>query len=608
MSRTEEYTPRYDGVAWLLQRLPPAAQYIELVGDAPAVAVAREPRGVDTINDPSDATRTFFKAVRDHESELVDRLADTDPQRILETVSRATTFDPEHDLLDDDISDGDLSLNDTGSTGDLVDRAAAVFVRAGGLDPVRQLAETPGRWTFHAEEKGSLSRPTDNADLLLRIHDVVDRLRRIQIEHEPLDDVIDRHDDDDALFFAVLPVGFGDTPAASGLVDAIQDLEGDVALVTTDWEPTGLTSAGGWSSERVPEAATTPFSDEVSTLHCNFEIESHEVRFEPYSVDGRGVNTEQVGIGHFAEGDEDCSMVPSPPGGSVSIRGGKLLPFRWYGGKYSHLNWLLPLLDECETFVEPFGGSGAVLLNQGPSTNEVYNDIDEEVVSFLRTLKGDVNGDAAESAHERKKMRLIRSIALTPFSRGELAEAVARYRADSVQDPRERARQFFIRAGQTRSGLAQEASAGRWAYCKGTSRRTMSGALSRWHGRLKHLYSVSDRLQNITIENRDALDVIKEYGDDADTLIYCDPPYPHDTRGDTNSYGYELDDDEHRALAEVLNNCEAKVALSSYESPLYDELYSDDAWEKHSEEQTMHTTKDSREEILLMNYEPPTQG
>ena len=42
-------------------------------------------------------------------------------------------------------------------------------------------------------------------------------------------------------------------------------------------------------------------------------------------------------------------------------RGSKALAFGWYGGKYSHLDWLLPLLPEAHHYCEPFAGSAAVM-------------------------------------------------------------------------------------------------------------------------------------------------------------------------------------------------------------------------------------------------------
>ena len=44
----------------------------------------------------------------------------------------------------------------------------------------------------------------------------------------------------------------------------------------------------------------------------------------------------------------------------------KMIAFGWYGGKYSHLNWLLPLLPKSVHYCEPFAGSAAVLINREP--------------------------------------------------------------------------------------------------------------------------------------------------------------------------------------------------------------------------------------------------
>ena len=128
-----------------------------------------------------------------------------------------------------------------------------------------------------------------------------------------------------------------------------------------------------------------------------------------------------------------------------------LIAFGWYGGKYSHPDWLLPLLPKCHHYCEPFGGSAAVLLNRPPSPVETYNDIDGEVSTFFRVLRQD--GD-----------KLIRSIGLTPFSREEFFIACST-NGHKIPDF-ERARRFSIGARQVRTGLAQTASIERWANCK----------------------------------------------------------------------------------------------------------------------------------------------
>src|SRR5579883_3609096 len=130
----------------------------------------------------------------------------------------------------------------------------------------------------------------------------------------------------------------------------------------------------------------------------------------------------------------------------AALNGEKLIPFGWYGGKFSHLAWLLPLLPKCHHYCEPFAGSGAVLLNRAPSPIETYNDLDGEVVNFFRVLRD-------------QKEELIEAIGLTPFSREEFELALSKP-AEPISDL-ERARRFFICARQVRTGLAQTASSGR---------------------------------------------------------------------------------------------------------------------------------------------------
>lgn len=274
-----------------------------------------------------------------------------------------------------------------------------------------------------------------------------------------------------------------------------------------------------------------------------------------------------------------------PPVSRLSTR--KLIAFGWYGGKFSHLDWLLPLLPQCHHYCEPYAGSAAVLLNRLPSPVETYNDIDGEVCNFFRVLR-------------TQRRRLVELIAMTPFSREEFAVACD---LDPILKPLERARRFYVRARQVRTGLAQTASLGRWANCKNTSRSGMSGVISRWLGGVEVLPQIGERLLRVQIENRPALDVIRLY-DSNETLFYCDPPYVHDTRGDSKAYGHEMTDDQHRELAETLNHVKGRVALSNYDCPLMDKLYPSKKWRKLvGPSRTIHSTKDSRSEVLWTNYD-----
>lgn len=268
----------------------------------------------------------------------------------------------------------------------------------------------------------------------------------------------------------------------------------------------------------------------------------------------------------------------------------KLIAFGWYGGKFSHLGWLLPLLPSATHYCEPFGGSAAVLINREPSPIETYNDIDGEIVNFFRVLR-------------EQQEDLIKAIGLTPFSREEFEIAISEP-TDELSGL-ERARRFYVRARQVRTGLAQTASNGRWAHCRLTSRAGMAGAVSRWLGSVEGLPEVAQRLLRVQIENDEAINVIARY-DSAETLFYCDPPYPHSSRGDSNAYRYEMTDREHVKLAQILKNVKGKVALSGYHCDLLDDLYSD--WTViEAPAKKIHSVKTERTEVLWINYDLATE-
>jgi DNA adenine methylase len=273
--------------------------------------------------------------------------------------------------------------------------------------------------------------------------------------------------------------------------------------------------------------------------------------------------------------------------GRASERRSKMIAFGYYGGKFSHLDFILPLLPTHFThYCEVFGGSAAILINRPPAQVETYNDLDGEVVNFFQCLR-DYGKD------------LVRLIGLTPFSRAELVRALT---PSTGLTNLERARRFFVRARQTRTGLAQTSSEGRWAHCVLTSRAEMAGAVSRWLGSVEGLPEIVQRLQRVQIENAPAHEIILRY-DSPDTLFYCDPPYPHEARGDSKAYGYEMTDAEHERLARLLHSVRGAVALSGYRCALMDRLYT--GWHRvDADTRLCNSSKGERTESLWTNYSP----
>ena len=110
-----------------------------------------------------------------------------------------------------------------------------------------------------------------------------------------------------------------------------------------------------------------------------------------------------------------------------------------------------------------------------------------------------------------------------------------------------------------------------WWYRKRPTGHSPADYVRSYHERI---HDAAERLSRVALESRDALDLIRDYGDEPGVCLYVDPPYLGGTRA--TNYRVEMTtDDAHAALAEALDGCRASVVLSGYDSPLYAELFSD---------------------------------
>lgn len=234
-------------------------------------------------------------------------------------------------------------------------------------------------------------------------------------------------------------------------------------------------------------------------------------------------------------------------------------PFPYYGGKMTIADRIVAVLPEHGHYVEPFAGSLAVLLAKPPARMETVNDLDDLIVTFWQVLRD-------------RPDELAQACALTPHSRTEHARALD---IPPDLDDVEKARRVWVRLTQGRSG-AMRPTGWRNYQDPGGSVTSMPGYLA---GYVDRMPPAARRLACVSLECRDALDVITTYGKHRGVLLYCDPPYPYSTRGGSH-YRHEMGKrEQHEQLAEALNACTAAVVLSGYRSQLYDRLYA--GWHTH---------------------------
>jgi len=133
----------------------------------------------------------------------------------------------------------------------------------------------------------------------------------------------------------------------------------------------------------------------------------------------------------------------------------------------------------------------------------------------------------------------------------------------------ETARMFYILCQQSFSAGLES-----WKSDKSVKSGTLSPAMKRWlNGIEDGLPRVIERFRSITIENMSYEYVIEKY-DSPDTLFYIDPPYIHDTRGESarEAYMYEFADGMHVKLVDQLQKIQGKYILSGYNHEIYNPL------------------------------------
>lgn len=242
---------------------------------------------------------------------------------------------------------------------------------------------------------------------------------------------------------------------------------------------------------------------------------------------------------------------------------------RYHGGKYRLRAWVISHFPPHRAYTESYGGAASVLMGKTRCYAEILGDLDDEVTSLFRVLRD--RKDAAE---------LERLLRLTPFARAEFEAAY-----ELSDDPVEQARRTIIKSFMGFGSAAIHApSAAHGMRTKGStwrpptgfrnnSRRTGTTPAHDWMRYPDQIPIFTERLQGVVVETRPALEVIAQH-DAHDCLHFVDPPYLMSTRGDTGKdYRYELTEDDHAELAELLRSVQGYVVLSGYPSDLYDELY-----------------------------------
>lgn len=224
-------------------------------------------------------------------------------------------------------------------------------------------------------------------------------------------------------------------------------------------------------------------------------------------------------------------------------------PVTWFGSKSRLVKQIVTNFPPHQTYVDVFGGSGAILLGKKPAKVEVYNDLNRKMASLFRVL-----------SDKEKTRDLIRRLEATAYDREIFKSAVTC--VDTVQNEIELARMMIVIQRMSHGGLGKQ-----WSYCVDAHAGGYSASVRKFHAGIERLPKVQERMRKVQVENLCYRDLLPRY-DRPNTLFYLDPPYVPTTRVN-GGYEHDMSLADHEQLINLLLTLKGMCVLSGYRSPVY---------------------------------------
>ena len=207
-------------------------------------------------------------------------------------------------------------------------------------------------------------------------------------------------------------------------------------------------------------------------------------------------------------------------------------PICYVGGKRRLAPALIRRFPPHVTYVEPFAGGAQVFFHKPPSAVEVLNDLDGEVVNFLRICQ----------VHPDELVRCLHHV--VPSRR--LHALYAQQDPETLTDVQRAARFLYLQKNSFGGRRRQQ----NYHYC-------VTKAPNFNPTRLPALIRrTADRLAGVQLECLPYDEILRRY-DRPTTFFYLDPPYVG-----RELYRFNMRDDEFTTLAERLSNIQGRFLLS----------------------------------------------
>jgi DNA adenine methylase len=209
-------------------------------------------------------------------------------------------------------------------------------------------------------------------------------------------------------------------------------------------------------------------------------------------------------------------------------------PIAYFGGKCRLAKRIVPMIPPDHVcYCEPFCGAAWILFKKQPSTTEVINDIDAELVNFWRIIQNHLQP-------------FLDYFKFAVISR-KVFELENRKDPSTMTDLQRAVRYFYLQ----RLGFGGKTTGRTFGAC---AMRPMNLNLTTIE---ETLLAVHWRMERVTIEHLDACKCLQKY-DRKTTFFYVDPPYYHVTQ----DYCRQFEDADFLRLRDTLASIAGRFILS----------------------------------------------
>lgn len=248
-------------------------------------------------------------------------------------------------------------------------------------------------------------------------------------------------------------------------------------------------------------------------------------------------------------------------------------PLSYIGGKNRLASTIISHLPEHITYIEPFAGGAQVLFHKRPSTVEVLNDLDFDIVNFFRVCQW----------HYEELIRYLRYCLVSRKWHDLLSES----KPETLTDI-QRAGRFFYLQKNSFGGLVLKRH---YHYGITTTPNYNPARIP------EIIEQTHQRLLRVQIESLPYEEILEKY-DRPTTLFYIDPPYY-----DRKLYNFNLSHQDFQFLVERLRNIKGKFLLSLNDTPEVRQIFGEFTIERVELAYTAKKNATIRHrELLIANY------